>query len=55
MSVRCNAAAAIYESQACELEALRGYGCDEAQGFLLSMPLDATLLSKFLDCGETAV
>jgi diguanylate cyclase (GGDEF)-like protein len=32
----------------CELDALAGYGCDEAQGFLLSVPLDSTLLSKFL-------
>jgi diguanylate cyclase (GGDEF)-like protein len=32
----------------CELDALSGYGCDEAQGFLLSVPLDATLLPDFL-------
>jgi EAL domain-containing protein (putative c-di-GMP-specific phosphodiesterase class I) len=38
--------------QRCELDALAGYGCDEAQGFLLSVPLDATLLSKFLDGPE---
>jgi len=36
----------------CELDALAGYGCDEAQGFLLSVPLDATLLSKFLNRSE---
>ena len=35
--------------QRCELDALAGYGCDEAQGYLLSVPLDATLLSKFLN------
>ncbi len=34
--------------QRCELDALAGYGCDEAQGFLLSVPLDATLLANFL-------
>jgi EAL domain-containing protein (putative c-di-GMP-specific phosphodiesterase class I) len=36
----------------CELDALAGYGCDEAQGFLLSVPLDVTLLSKFLARSE---
>jgi EAL domain-containing protein (putative c-di-GMP-specific phosphodiesterase class I) len=36
----------------CELDALAGYGCDEAQGFLLSVPLDATLLSTFLNRSE---
>jgi EAL domain-containing protein (putative c-di-GMP-specific phosphodiesterase class I) len=35
--------------QRCELDALAGYGCDEAQGYLLSVPLDATLLSTFLN------
>jgi diguanylate cyclase (GGDEF)-like protein len=32
-----------------ELDALAAYDCDEAQGFLLAVPLDATLLTRLLE------